>query len=98
MTYEDYMKKMEEHSKSLDNKYDLGNEKSRVLRKFELDRLRINELFFDEMTEAGFVLVEKIVNLIKKQELTYEQAYATLEQVYNQLKYESNFTKIPSVK
>ncbi|MCT4383936.1 hypothetical protein [Lacticaseibacillus paracasei] len=37
----------------------------------------------------------KIVNLIKKEGMTYEEAYASLQDAYNQLKYESNFVQIP---
>jgi hypothetical protein len=37
----------------------------------------------------------KLVNLIKKEGMTYEEAYASLQDAYNQLKYESNFVQIP---
>lgn len=37
----------------------------------------------------------EIVNLIKKEGMTYEEAYASLQDAYNQLKYESNFVQIP---
>ncbi|TPR12773.1 protein-tyrosine phosphatase family protein [Apilactobacillus timberlakei] len=37
---------------------------------------------------------EKLVKLLKKEGLTYEDAYASLQYAYNQIKYESNFLKL----
>lgn len=36
----------------------------------------------------------KIVDLLKKEDLTHEQAYASLQYAYNLIKYESNFLKL----
>lgn len=36
---------------------------------------------------------DQIVKIIKKEDLTYEQAYASLQYAYNLLKYRSNFVK-----
>nr|WP_278842521.1 hypothetical protein [Melissococcus plutonius] len=36
----------------------------------------------------------KIVELLKKEDLTYDQAYASLQYAYNLIKYESNFLKL----
>ncbi|MCL0330567.1 hypothetical protein [Apilactobacillus xinyiensis] len=36
----------------------------------------------------------KVVNLLKKEGLTYEDAYASLQYAYNKIKYESNFLKL----
>lgn len=38
---------------------------------------------------------EKIVSLLKKESLTYQDAYSGLQYAYDLLKYESNFVKIP---
>ncbi|TPR40437.1 protein-tyrosine phosphatase family protein [Apilactobacillus micheneri] len=37
---------------------------------------------------------EKLVKLIKKEGLTYEDAYASLQYAYNKIRYESNFLKL----
>lgn len=37
---------------------------------------------------------EKIVELLKKEDLTHDQAYASLQYAYNLIKYESNFLKL----
>ena len=39
-------------------------------------------------------LGDEIVNVIKKEDITYEQAYASLQYAYNKLIYESNFVKV----
>lgn len=37
---------------------------------------------------------KKIVDLLKKEDLTHEQAYVSLQFAYNLIKYESNFLKL----
>lgn len=37
---------------------------------------------------------KQIVEIIKKEDLTYEEAYASLQYAYNLLKYRSNFVKV----
>lgn len=37
---------------------------------------------------------EKVVELLKKEGLTYDEAYASLQYAYNLIKYESNFLKL----
>lgn len=37
---------------------------------------------------------ELIVSLLKKEDLTYDEAYASLQYAYNKIKYESNFLKL----
>lgn len=37
----------------------------------------------------------KIISLLKKENLTYEEAYGSLQYAYDLLKYESNFLKLP---
>lgn len=94
MTREEYEKAMDDYIYSKRKEYETGTEKTKALTLFKVEEFRINSLFFDKKTDEMQPLVAKIIELIKEQELTYDQAYATLEQVYNHLKYESNFTKI----
>lgn len=37
---------------------------------------------------------EKLTKLLKEEDLTYDEAYASLQYCYNLLKYESNFLKL----
>lgn len=37
---------------------------------------------------------KKIVELLKKEGITYDEAYASLQYAYNLIKYESNFLKL----
>lgn len=37
----------------------------------------------------------KLLEVLKKEDLTYTEAYASLQYCYNKLKFESNFVKIP---
>ncbi len=37
---------------------------------------------------------ENLVNIMKKEDLSYDEAYASLQYAYNLLKFESNFLKI----
>ena len=37
---------------------------------------------------------DKIVELMKKEDLTYDEAYGSLQYAYNKIKYESNFLKL----
>lgn len=50
----------------------------------------VNELFGEGTKELG----NKVISLMKKGDITYEQADACLQYVYNKLKFESNFLKI----
>lgn len=47
------------------------------------------------VTEVEKNVGTKLVDLMKKEDLTYDAAYASLQYAYNLLKYESNFLKIP---
>lgn len=54
----------------------------------------------NSMQEFGVSDIEKsvgieLVDLMKKEDLTYDSAYASLQYAYNLLKYESNFLKLP---
>lgn len=101
MTREEYENAIEVYKKELLEQYDSTDNKARLLRQFKLESFKLNTAFFeyDELSknfemENAIPLVKNILELIKEQELTYDQAYATLEQVYNHLKYESNFVKV----
>lgn len=63
-------------------------ERKSYLTKFK----RENEpaLMFERSNKVG----EKIVDLMKKEDLTHDQAYASLQYAYNLIKYESNFLKL----
>lgn len=37
---------------------------------------------------------DEIVKLMKKEDLTYDEAYGSLQYAYNKIKYESNFLKL----
>lgn len=50
----------------------------------------VGDLFSDNTQESG----EKIVSLLKKEGLTYDDAYASLQYAYDKIKYESNFLKL----
>lgn len=100
MTREEYENAREDYKKELQEKYDSTGFKGEALKQFKLERFEISTLFsrgfYMSNHEEGEMiqLAKNIAEIIKEQELTYDQAYATLEMVYNQLKYESNFTKI----
>lgn len=61
------------------------------LKKFRAEN-DLTGIFSDakEIEKAG----KQIVEIIKKEDLTYEQAYASLQYAYNLLKYRSNFVKV----
>jgi len=48
------------------------------------------EVFGSSVKEVG----EKLTQLLKEEDLTYDEAYASLQYCYNLLKYESNFLKL----
>lgn len=48
------------------------------------------DLFSEKSEEVG----KQLVRLIKKEGITYDEAYASLQYAYNKLKFESNFVKI----
>lgn len=63
--------------------------KDQYLKKFE----RSNPVM-DLFGESSKILGDQIVSLIKKEDVTYEQAYASLQYAYNKLNFESNFVKV----
>lgn len=68
------------------------------LREHYLKKFRAENRLDDIFPESADVINKtghQIVEIIKKEDLTYEQAYASLQYAYNLLKYQSNFVKIP---
>lgn len=51
----------------------------------------VKDLFDKKAEQAG----NEVVKVLKKEDLTYDQAYASLQYAYNKLKFESNFLKLP---
>lgn len=50
----------------------------------------VSDLFGKKAQTVG----KEIVELMKKEGLTYDSAYASLQYAYNLIKYESNFLKL----
>lgn len=63
--------------------------KDEYLQKFVREK-EVRDVFGIQPVEAG----NKVVEVLKKEDLTYEQAYAALQFAYNKLKFESNFLKL----
>lgn len=63
--------------------------KDEYLQKFARQN-EVSDLFGKEIVGIG----NKIIQLMKKEDITYEQAYASLQYAYNKIKFESNFLKI----
>lgn len=70
------------------------NESSETAREFYLTKFKRNNkpsnLFGDEVERIG----QQIVDLMKKEDLTHDQAYASLQYAYNLIQYQSNFLKL----
>lgn len=64
--------------------------RDRYLKNFKRDNLPLDFFGKTKLNEVGL----KILDLLKKEDLTHEQAYASLQYVYNLIKYESNFLKL----
>ena len=70
------------------------SENTRAARQHYLKEFRENNKA-DSMFGAGCERIgEEIVELMKKEDLTYEQAYASLQYAYNLMRYQSNFLKL----
>lgn len=63
-------------------------------REYYLDKFKrenpVSDLFGSKSAEVG----TKLVEVMKKEDLTYDEAYASLQYAYNLIKYESNFLKL----
>lgn len=64
-------------------------EKSDYLIKFQQEN-DVEPIFGPRVEPTG----QKLVSVMKKEDLTYEEAYASLQYAYNLIKYESNFLKL----
>lgn len=62
------------------------SEREIYLSKFKREN-RVSNLFSESAVTVG----DEIVDLMKKEDLTYDEAYASLQYAYNKIKYESNF-------
>ena len=74
----------------------MNNIKTNELRERYLSKFERN----NSLSEFGVTDIEKhvgtmIVNLMKKEDITYDTAYASLQYAYNLLRYESNFLQLP---
>lgn len=68
---------------------------SKTAREYYLEKFnRENELVDDLFGENIIATGEKIVDIMKKEDLTHDGAYASLQYAYNKVKYESNFLKL----
>lgn len=65
-------------------------EKQNYLKRFEREN-PVGTLFSKKAEQAG----NKVVETLKKENLTYDEAYASLQYAYNKLKFESNFLRLP---
>lgn len=63
--------------------------KNEYLKQFRRER-EVGALFGEEVEVIG----QSIVELIKKEGITYEQAYASLQFAYDTFKFESNFVQV----
>ena len=60
------------------------------LKQFKHENDKVSDLFGSDIDKVG----TEIVDLLTEKDLTYEQAYASLQYAYNLIKYESNFLKL----
>ena len=51
----------------------------------------VDDLFSKNAEKAG----NEVIKALKKEGLTYDEAYASLQYAYNKLKFESNFLELP---
>lgn len=70
------------------------NESGETAREHYLTEFKRNnmpsEYFGGEVEKIG----QQIVHLMKKEDLTHDQAYASLQYAYNLIQYQSNFLKL----
>lgn len=65
------------------------NAREFYLKQFEREN-PVSSVFSGATKNTG----NKIVELMKKEGLTYDEAYGSLQYAYNKIKYESNFLKL----
>lgn len=66
------------------------NKKEHYLTKFKRNNDVDKFGFSKEVEESGKAILDEL----KKRDLTYDDAYASLQWAYNKLRYESNFVSI----
>lgn len=64
--------------------------KEAYLKNFPMEKEVVTDLFGKKVPKIG----DHIIDELKKEGITYSQAYASLQYVYDKLKYESNFLKL----
>jgi len=64
--------------------------KEAYLKNFPMEEEVVTDLFGKKILKIG----DHIIDELKKEDITYSQAYASLQYVYDKLKYESNFLKL----
>lgn len=64
--------------------------RDQYLKDFQRENMPLDFFGRPKLDEIGI----KILDLLKKEDLTHDQAYASLQYVYNLIKYESNFLKL----
>lgn len=65
------------------------NAREQYLKQFERQN-PVSDVFGGAAKNTG----DEIVELMKKEDLTYDEAYGSLQYAYNKIKYESNFLKL----
>ncbi|KRL88598.1 hypothetical protein FC50_GL002357 [Lacticaseibacillus pantheris DSM 15945 = JCM 12539 = NBRC 106106] len=81
----------------MDKSADMEDWKTETAREHYLQSFKRNnqpnelyELFSADVAECG----KQIVELLKKEDLTHDQAYASLQYAYNIIQYQANFLKL----
>lgn len=64
-------------------------DKNEYLKQFERQN-PVVEIFGEKSKIVG----EQLVQVMKKEGITYDQAYASLQYAYNKIRFESNFLKL----
>lgn len=72
-----------------DTTRDLENKRERYLKRFNRENMP-SDLVDENSARVG----KQIVDLLKKEDMTHDGAYASLEYAYSLIKYESNFLKL----
>lgn len=72
----------------------MSKDEANTARQYYLDKFKLDNkpdsIFGVGCEHTG----KEIVALMKKEDLTYEQAYASLQYAYNLIRYQSNFLKL----
>ncbi|GAX04587.1 hypothetical protein IWT140_02229 [Secundilactobacillus pentosiphilus] len=63
-------------------------------RKFYLQQFQRDNKPVESLSKKAPSIGTEIVDLMKKEDLTHDEAYASLQYAYNLIRYESNFLKL----